>query len=143
MEKILKHFNAIFNCEQFVITGSFAMNLMGLKTSVNDLDIILVNPSDETIKNLKSLEKTYPADTKSYFENMYIFKYDAVKVDIFIQTKKIDTKLTYKNMDVDTLDRIINEKKSYNRFKDWNQLRKVSTQFFTHAEFTNFLDNQL
>ena len=59
-----KHLQLFLPAEEFIITGSAALYKYGLLKSVNDLDIILIKPKDETLEALDRLMKASPAKTK-------------------------------------------------------------------------------
>jgi hypothetical protein len=50
-EEIIRHYKSLLPCEQFVVTGGYALQRVGLKDKSDDIDIILVNPTDEA-KNI-------------------------------------------------------------------------------------------
>lgn len=146
-EEIIKQLKALLPCEQFVVTGSYALQQMGLVTkamgAVGDIDIILVNPTEESVNILTRLQSEFPAKTKFEYEKKgFIFVQDGVKIDVFIESVKEETELMFNGILLAKVDHIINAKKSYNRMKDWIQLRKISRLFFKEEEFTTFLNNQ-
>lgn len=50
MEKKIKILDTLksLECDQFVLTGSFALQCLGFDIVAGDLDIILVNPAEDT-----------------------------------------------------------------------------------------------
>ena len=66
MKKIIKHFKTLLPCEQFVVTGSYVLALNGIydMSKVKDLDIILVNPTPESLGIISRLMDGSPAKTK-------------------------------------------------------------------------------
>jgi len=57
MEKVIKLLQAIITSDQFIVTGSYALFQVGLSSSYSDLDISLLNPTEETKKVLKNLQE--------------------------------------------------------------------------------------
>lgn len=146
MKKIIKHYQTILQAEQFVITGSLAMSFMGLVESkkVGDIDIILVNPTAETVELLKRLSESQPARTKvSEYkgESMFIFQHDEVKIDVFIEKIKIETELIVDGFSISPINKIIEAKKGHNRPKDWIQLMKLSKVFFNKNDFNKYVES--
>jgi hypothetical protein len=125
-----------------VVTGSTALYYMGLVDEASDLDIILVNPTDETKNILERLQKDNPAKTspKENCEVNFIFNYDGIKVDIFFLQKKVDTMLQVNGFAISKISTIIEAKKRFSRMKDWVQLRTLSRMFFKNEEFEKYLD---
>lgn len=146
MIEIIKHYKTLLPCDQFVITGSFAMSLYGLldKNKVGDLDLILVNPTDEAKNILERLQKDQPAKTKpnSGGNVSYIFMHEKTKIDVFIVSAPVlDNGLSFNDCMVNPIDNIVKAKKKYNRMKDWIQLRNYSRRLFEPDEFQKFLDS--
>lgn len=144
MKNILTHYKTILSCEQFVVTGSYAMFLHGLldEKSVADLDIILVNPTPETKILLGKLQEAQPAKTQSGSgEVSAIFMHDKVKIDVFILDKRIINALSFEGIDVSPIGRIITAKQKYNRLKDWIHLRNISRLFFKQEDFQKMLND--
>jgi hypothetical protein len=142
MEKIIKHYKTLLSCEQFVVTGSYALKRMGLCSECSDIDIILVNPTDEAKSICERLMKDYPAKTKpsAGSDLLAIFMHEDTKIDIFVETAHIET-LSVDGFEISKADRIISAKKEMGRMKDWLQLREISREFFIQEEFENFLNN--
>lgn len=144
MKTAIKHFQTLFMCEQFVVTGSTALHYMGLVDNPSDLDIILVNPTEETKELCQRLQDNSPAKTKpgGNGEVNYIFEYGNMKVDIFILKKKVETELLVDGFSITKLPTIIAAKKRFSRIKDWLQLRNLSRLFFKEEEFNGFLNER-
>jgi hypothetical protein len=141
-EEIIKHYKTIFNCEQFVVTGSYVMGRIGLidQSNVNDLDIILVQPTPETVQLLDKLVKDQPARTKGS-GSTYIFEHEKVKIDVFVVNTKIPNTLSLTDgFEISTIKRIVDEKRKMNRPKDWVQLFAISRKFLKPDDFNSFLD---
>jgi hypothetical protein len=117
---------------------------MGLteKNEVSDIDIILVNPSIESLSILDRLQKDHPAKTVGSGKSCFIFQHDDLKIDVFIEKTKIETSLMVNSFLISPILRIINAKKSMSRHKDWIQLRKISRKIFTTEEFERYLNSK-
>lgn len=145
MEKleIVKHYQTIIECEQFLLTGSLALNLIGFNCLVKDIDIKIVNPSEHSVTMLKNLEKEFPPVRPSlYSDNTTIrFTHEGVGVDIFIEKEKIKTSITTRNnIEITPLSYIVKAKKSMNRAKDMIQLRNLTKELLTNEEMNKFMD---
>jgi hypothetical protein len=118
MEKIIKHFKTLLPCEQFVVTGSYALALNGLVdlAKVKDLDIILVKPTEESLGIIARLMDASPAKTspKEGGELKAIFMHDGIKVDVFVKDKKQET-LILPEYELSKVNTIVAAKKGYNR----------------------------
>jgi hypothetical protein len=144
MKNILTHYKAILSCDQFVVTGSFAMFLHGLidEKNVSDLDIILVNPTPETKILLNKLQEAQPAKTQpGSGEVSAIFMHDNVKIDVFILDKPVTNTLIFEGIEVSPVGRIILAKQKYGRMKDWIHLRNMSRLFFKQEDFEKTLNS--
>lgn len=145
MKNTIRFYQTLLTCEQFVVTGSTALSFMGLrdKKDVSDLDLILVNPTEETKHILEKLQNEYAANTKpSSGEVSYIFLHEETKIDVFIVDKKVDTELKVDDFYISKISTIIAAKKRFSRMKDWLQLRKMAACFFKQEEFEKYLDNK-
>jgi hypothetical protein len=145
MEKQIKHLKTILKSEQFVVTGSYALKLLGFKSvsTSGDLDIILVNPPEETKELLARLQNDNPAKTKPTENSsvQFIFMLDSIKVDVFILNKKEQGVLHLTDYDIANLHHIVAAKKSYNRIKDFLQLRNLSLELFNKKDFFDYIDS--
>jgi len=143
MRDIIKTLKTLLPCEQFVVTGSYALNKFGLSDKVGDLDIIVVNPTEEALNIMNRMAADFPAKTQfNYKEKGFIFMMNDVKVDIFVKKELVVTDITADGVLISTVSHIVKEKKSINRMKDWLQLRKIAGQICNAKEFTDFLDKQ-
>ena len=139
--EIIKHYQTILFCEQFILTGSTALQFHGLVETSSDVDIILVNPTEEC-KNL--LEKL---QVKSDFQDIYkgrlayMFEHDGTKIDIFIETSKL-TCPSYEGVFINPVNRIIAAKKKSARLKDFAQLRKIASSILTDKELMSYIDSK-
>lgn len=143
MQEKIKFLKTLLECEQFVVTGSQALVLMGLAESAADLDIILINPTPATKDVLVRLAEQYPAPTKfEYVDKGIIFMHEGVKIDVFFLDKKIETSIqTNYGVDLNPINKIVLAKKTYNRTKDWLQLRNLSRKILSNEEFNSFLNS--
>lgn len=145
MKELIKRYQAILPCKDFIITGSYVVNLlMGINGEIGDLDIILVEPTEEAINSIKRLQESLSpelAPNPDYPAKVYRIMDSGVKVDIFPTNEGKPYIILSDGVKVSTLTHIIKSKKSYNRFKDWKQLRKLSRMFFKEEEFLAFMDN--
>lgn len=146
MEEIIKHYQAILPCQDFIVTGSYVNQmLLGIKdVNPGDLDIILVKPEASALETLKRLqEKISPelASNPNYPTTLFRIKEGGLKIDFFIEPTDRAFITLKDNLKVSTLLDTVAVKKSYGRLKDWLQLRKMSRLFFTEDEFQKFLNN--
>jgi hypothetical protein len=137
-EEIIKHYKALLPCEQFVVTGGYALQRIGLKEKSGDIDIILVNPTNEAKSTLERLVKEYPAKSTGS-ENLAIFMHEQTKIDVFEEKSRIET-LTVDGFEISTVKRIFDAKKRMSRPKDWMQLLNMSRRIVTEQEFYNHVD---
>lgn len=162
MKNLILKLKTLLPAENFIVTGSYVLSLFGLYGASNDLDIILVNPTDATKDALNRLMKDFPAKTtikipkdktdedevevkkptKKVMADCYaIFMYDQVKVDVFIETKSTRPFITIDDINYSTIKDIVDAKKGYNRMKDWLQLRDIARIFFKQDEFNAMLNS--
>lgn len=138
MEKTIKYLQSLLPCEQFTVTGSYVLKLMGLVDSIGDLDVILYKPTEETINILKRLDESgkeqYPG------QKMYTLTHEGNKVEIFITSVKEEVVILESGVNISLIKNIIKAKQGYNRLKDWLQLRKIASLFFVNENFNKFLD---
>jgi hypothetical protein len=141
--KIIKHFQTILICEQFILTGSTALKYLGLVDKSNDIDIILVNPSSECLEILKKLELEYTGKSKQeqYSDSPIQIMYGGIKLDFFIHTEKIDC-CTYKGIDLNPIKSIILAKKNMSRMKDLKLLLSIANSIITENEVLNIIKSE-
>lgn len=144
MKKVIKNLQTLLPCDQFIVTGSTALHYMGLVDMPSDLDIILVNPTDEAKNILERLQRDNPAKTKPFSGGnvSYIFMQDEVKVDIFVDKASINTELIVDGVLINRVDLIIDRKKKSNRLKDWAQLKRISLAFYNESDYDKFLNSK-
>ena len=142
--EIAKHYKTLLPCDQFLLTGSSALQLYGLVKDgqPGDIDIILINPTSEARDILNRLQTANPANTKPSSDTVaYIFRHESYKIDVFFETVKVQQPLTFDGIELNPLSKIVAAKKKANRPKDWLQLRKMSRTILTVDEFNQFANN--
>ena len=137
VEEIIRHYKTLFQCEQYVVTGSYALKRMGLVNKSDDIDIILVNPTQETQDTLARLEKEYPAKTHGSGDTT-IFMHEDTKIDVFIENAKIET-LQVDGFEISTAKKIINAKKRMGRPKDYVQLSAWRQNILSEKEWYEYV----
>ena len=139
--EIIKHYQTIFSCDQFILTGSTALKFHGLVDSSSDIDIILINPSKECITILEKLQEK--SNKKPTYNGSvgYMFEHDGVKIDIFFQHEKIDC-CSYEGVFIKPINKIVEAKKKIARTKDFAQLRKIASSILTEKELMSYLDSK-
>jgi hypothetical protein len=142
----IMHFKALLKCKEFVVTGSYSLSLMGIitKEQVSDLDIILVDPHQESIDALVRLQESFPAKT-SPIPNTHliaIIDYNGIKIDFFMSDLKdaIST-IKLEDFSITTLDHVVKMKKGYGRVKDLIQLKNIAASIMTQKEFLDKIDH--
>lgn len=139
--EIIKHFQTILSCDQFILTGSTALKFHGLVDSSSDIDIILINPSEECKTILEKLQEKSNKKTTYDGSVAYMFEHDGVKFDIFIQHEKIDC-CSYEGVFIKPIYSIVAAKKKIARTKDFAQLRKIASSILTEKELMSYLDSK-
>ena len=139
--EIIKHYQTIFSCDQFILTGSTALKFHGLVDSASDIDIILVNPTEECKKIIEKLEEKSNKQNTYKANVAYIFEHEGVKIDIFIENAKTDC-CSYEGVFINPIKRIVEAKKKIARTKDFAQLRKIASSILTEKELMNYLDSK-
>ena len=148
-DAIIKHFMCILDCDKIIITGSYALNKMGLCKSVKDIDIMLINPSAATIEILKKLahadesKHLLPVD---YPDSIDLFRimFNGKKVDFF--TSPMVPSREYLTLDngitISTVPDIVRAKKACNRLKDILQLRNIAESIYKESDLNTYLLNE-
>ena len=139
--EIIKHYKTILACEQFILTGSTALQYHGLVETSSDIDIILVNPTDECKKIIEKLEEKSNTQNTYKASVAYIFEHEGVKIDIFIETTKTDC-CSYEGVFISPIKKIVEAKKKIARIKDFAQLRKIASSILTDIELMSYLDSK-
>ena len=139
--EILKKLVSILPCEQLLLTGSSAIKAYGLCDSAKDLDLIMVNPTEEAKSMAFNLQKAHPIPSLPYpFDAAYRFTLDGVNVDLFIEPSTVPDCVSFHGVDLNPIKRIVAAKKQMNRAKDIKQLRKMASRIITNAEIQSWLD---
>lgn len=144
---IIKHFKALLPCANFIVTGSYVLNILDLvEEEPKDLDIILVNPTQESKDILERLMKEQPAKTKprTGTEVFAIIMHDSVKIDFIVLDGKVKRNtIQLVDFEIDTPRNIFAAKQKCNRLKDWIQLYKISSKIGGLTELNNFVLNNM
>lgn len=141
-QKIL-YLKTILNAEQFVLTGSNALKLMGFDVTPKDIDVILYNPAPGIIEIMESLAKQYPPTRPGKYPtpNTYRWKQEGTDVDVFVEKTIINSSLmTKEGIFVNPIQRIVIAKINFRRLKDWSQLKHLANQIFNRKAFEQFFD---
>lgn len=143
--RAIEHFKKLLQCDQFILTGSHALAMLGLMTvgeaGEKDIDILLVNPTEESLAILKKLKinqgnPNYPPDA-----NYYRVEYESIYVDFFVKDE------VQKSINVDGVDiaypiDIVNAKQRYGGLKHILHLKGIAELFYTQDLLVNFLKNE-
>lgn len=142
--EIYKHYKTLLVAEAHILTGSYVLNLQGLvKREPTDLDIILVNPTQEAIDTLKRLQESTNPDFKHYDGQMYQIKHENIKIDFFINDSRKEKTLKLEDgVEISLVMPIIEEKKSYNRDKDIMDLATIARNIFNNSDLSNYLNKR-
>jgi ribonuclease HIII len=136
MKDIVNHYKTLLEGEKFYATGSLALAYMGLCefSEVHDIDIVVVNPTDECKNIVNRLVKEHPLSTPSY--SVYRFRHEKTNIDVFFvgSSEKTRTIPSGDGFDIATVASIIKAKKGYDRLKDWVQLWNMGQNFCTENE---------
>lgn len=124
----------------YSITGPSVFAILGIRPwdTVKDIDIILYNPTKETLSLLDSIStttsnNTYPS--KSLISIDYINNSNKpIKIDIFISDPDLESipKIFYKEHPIIKIPEILKAKKSYNRDKDKLDIMNI-VKFFLNS----------
>jgi hypothetical protein len=149
--RIASHFKTVLQAEDFLITGTLALKLMGFNIkSVKDLDIILVKPKSSTLDVLQALEisnpprnpSTYPVPIEA--KQVFRFMHDGLSIDVFIKDINFkDALQTGDGIKIAPLNHIVEAKKSMRRPKDMVQLLALRGTIISDTEFQSYVGNVL
>ena len=145
MKNAIDHFKKLLTCEQFIITGSYALKQLGLVTTVKDLDIILVRPSDETVSILTKLHTPRFVTDYPPSKTQYRVLFGDVEVDFFTKDSKQKTiRIEIENelYDISLPSNIAKAKRDLNSLKQIIQLKKIAELFYTDNVLQGFLNEQ-
>ena len=138
---------ALLQAEDFLITGTLALKLMGFNIkSVKDLDIILVKPKRSTLDILQTLENLYPPRNPSPYpvpmeaKQVFRFMHGDLSIDVFIKDNYFkDTLQTGDGIKIAPLNHIVEAKKSMRRPKDVFQLLALRSTILNDTELQSYL----
>lgn len=148
MKETLEQLRTMFACEKFIVTGSQALKVYGLVKKADDIDIILVNPTQETKEMIVRFQDKMPAQTKAQIADeqygdhslLAIFKWNGVKVDVFGSTG--EETLNIDGFEYAMILNIVKAKQRASRLKDWLQLGRLSSLFWTREGMAKWLKEQ-
>lgn len=140
--EIIKHYQTILSCDQFILTGSTALQYYGLVDKSSDIDIILVNPTEECKALLERLEEKSDLQNNYKGTLAYKFKHEDTKIDIFFEFSTVPSCTSYEGVFLNPINRIIIAKKISARLKDFAQLRKMAMSILSDKELYDFLDSK-
>jgi hypothetical protein len=137
----------LLQAEDFLITGTLALKLMGFNIkSVKDLDIILVKPKRSTLDILQTLENLYPPRNPSPYlvsmeaKQVFRFMHDGLSIDVFIKDSNFkDALQTGDGIKIAPLNHIVEAKKSMRRPKDVFQLLALRSTILNDTELQSYL----
>lgn len=140
----LKTLQTILGVEGFVLTGSLALMYHGLidESRVNDIDLILVNPSENARAVLDNLQAAEPSPKfRPGGPVNYSFFYEGVKIDIWVQDRYEEERvvMTEEGIRLANVKHIVQAKKSINRPKDWVNLMQIAKRIYDPVEFEKVL----
>lgn len=142
MKKVIEHLSKLISCEKIIYTGSFPLSLMGLTEKVKDLDVIVVNPSDDTLLVLDRLHVPYIKTDYPKDPRQFRIVVEGVSVDIWVDTKTEEClEVNYDGtvISIAKINNIIKAKKRYKRLKDIMQLKTMAEKFYKPEELATFL----
>lgn len=148
MEKIeiVKHFKNLILCDKLILAGSLALYYYGFPTTPKDIDLIVVNPKEESVEMLKRLQKEAPCLPVSSYENSDLIRtrHSGIDIDFFIVRTPLNPScewVSINGIDLNPVREIVAAKKLANRPKDWFQLRKLGQSIVSDMEMEKFMDN--
>jgi hypothetical protein len=144
--KIAQHFKTVLFADDFVITGSVALTLLGFNVpNVKDIDIILVNPTEQTRELLVKLQQENPPKNLSPYptSDVYRFIHDGVEMDVFVKSKPFQDSPVYSQsgIKIAPISHIVKWKLAMNRSKDYIQLYRLAKQIMSATVFNDFLSS--
>ena len=140
-ESAIAHYKALLPCERFVVTGGFVLFMHGLYPETKDLDIILVNPTEEAKTILQRIQTELPAKKKPNGKSDLIAKiqHDPDFSIDFFEAKKAPNLFSGDRYCSATVSHIIEAKEKANRLKDWVQLRRIAEKICNQAKYTSVI----
>lgn len=159
MEKIVLYLKDLLKAEKFILTGSYALQKIGLfPWAVNDLDVLLYKPIGETTAFLKAVKEVtqeaeeYPDEDSFYQIKLPQVDGTIVKVDVWIIAEKEVTRAgecfdLADGTSISTIPGIIKAKKSYtrgkNHFKHLVQRKAMAGLIYKEGEFEAYVSDQV
>lgn len=146
--EVIKHFKSILKSDRFILTGSTVLAMNGLCKENTDIDIILINPSEETLEKLKKLQEESFKDNLGRFTNyqgeeVIMLKFEGFKLDFFVKTGEYPKFFEFRGIECNSIGNIIEAKKKIGRPKDWMQLLALSKKFSNPNDFNKYLENSI
>lgn len=117
----IKSLKSLVPSLKLVLGGSLALQLHGAATKSEDIDIILINPSQTDIEELKKVTNLLKGnDSRASSSSVYSYVINGTKVDIFIDTEDKDISYypTVQGIPLNNIVDILRYKVSYGRIKD-------------------------
>lgn len=142
MKKVIEHLSKLISCDKIIYTGSFALNLMGITDKVKDLDVIVVNPSTDTIAVLERLHTPYIKTDYPKDPRQFRIIVEDVSVDIWVKAETeacLEVNYDGITINIAMVSNIIKAKKRYRRLKDILQLKSMAEKFYKPKELETFL----
>lgn len=134
---------SIANSKSHYVTGSLSMVVMGLVREAKDVDLCIVNPTEEGIAALKRFAEVNPVqDGKKVPEDSSLIRLtlNGFKFDVFI-VKKDEAIFECQGIRMQNIAGILKAKHGYNRVKDHVQLFEASRFIYNQASFTGNILN--
>ncbi len=142
IKNAIDHYKKLIVCEQFIVTGSYGWALLGLASTITDLDIILVNPTEESLNLLDRIKEPKPQLLYPEGKTQFAVLYEAIHIDFFVKNTKIDTIDLANGLSIASIKGTIKAKKAYARLKDWMQLKNIADMFYSDSDFLDFLKKE-
>jgi hypothetical protein len=144
MKEVLDELKSLIKAEQFVVTGSYALQELGLyDKKVKDLDVLIYKPDEvslEVLERLKTKEHNddYP-DSKVHFK----CRLRDTDIDIWI-TDKLQSTITLSNgLSLAKPFEIAKAKVGYLRLKDVVQLKYIASNIYPDELVNKLLARQM
>jgi hypothetical protein len=150
-EKIICKYQSEFKCEQFIVTGSYALYRMGLieKQTVNDIDIILYSPTEDAKEIIANYASKYPPSSQTVNDITPKKVYDyscfispdmdkCLKIDIFLAKNaqaNSELLMTPEGFFITNSAQIFQSKRKMGRMKDYISLYRIREKIMTDTEF--------
>jgi hypothetical protein len=144
MKDAILKLKTLLPASDFIITGSYVLSQYGLmpKEMVKDIDIILVKPEPTAVNNMVNFQKDFPAKTKPIKSDFFIFMFDDIKIDVFVDDNFKESTLLIDGIKHANISYIIKAKMTIGRMKDWLQCRDMARLIFKQEDFEHMLNNK-